>query len=111
MPLFPRTAPISSADVRAGTTEFFASGMQALGRARIFGSTSAGQALPAAMGRLPSGDVLLHVIADHSDARGRRVEGIGVVPDQASPLRIADLRAGRDAALDAARAWIAAGAP
>ena len=95
----------------ASTTEFFASGMQAIGRARIFGSTSAGQALPAAMGRLPSGDVLMHVIADHSDARGRRVEGIGVVPEQASPLRIADLRAGRDAALDAARAWIAAGAP
>lgn len=93
------------------TTEFFASGMQAIGRARIFGSTSAGQALPAAMGRLPSGDVLMHVIADHADARGRRVEGIGVVPDQASPLRIADLRAGRDAALEAARAWIAAGAP
>ena len=95
----------------ASTTEFFASGMQALGRARIFGSTSAGQALPAAMGRLPSGDVLMHVIADHSDARGRRVEGIGVVPDQSSPLRISDLRAGRDAALDAARAWIAAGSP
>lgn len=93
------------------TTEFFASGMQAIGRARIFGATSAGQALPAAMGRLPNGDVLMHVIADHSDARGRRVEGIGVVPDQASPLRIADLRAGRDAALDAARAWIAAGSP
>ena len=95
----------------ASTTEFFASGMQAIGRARIFGATSAGQALPAAMGRLPNGDVLMHVIADHSDARGRRVEGIGVVPDQASPLRIADLRAGRDAALDAARAWIAAGSP
>ena len=93
------------------TTEFFASGMQAIGRARIFGATSAGQALPAAMGRLPNGDVLMHVIADHADARGRRVEGIGVVPDQASPLRIADLRAGRDAALDAARAWIAAGSP
>lgn len=95
----------------ASTTEFFASGMQAIGRARIFGATSAGQALPAAMGRLPNGDVLMHVIADHSDARGRRVEGIGVVPDEASPLRIADLRAGRDAALDAARAWIAAGSP
>ena len=95
----------------ASTSEFFASGMQAIGRARIFGSTSAGQALPAAMGRLPSGDVLMHVIADHADARGRRVEGIGVVPDQAAPLRRSDLRKGRDAALDAARAWIAAGSP
>ena len=95
----------------ASTSEFFASGMQALGRARVFGTRSAGMALPAAMGRLPSGDVLMHVIADHSDARGRRVEGIGVQPDQATPLRVADLRVGRDAALEAARAWIAAGAP
>lgn len=95
----------------ASTTEFFASGMQAIGRARVFGSTSAGQALPAAMGRLPSGDVLMHVIADHSDARGRRVEGVGVSPDEATRLRLSDLQAGRDRALDAARAWIAAGAP
>lgn len=91
----------------ASTSEFFSAGMQALGRARVFGTRSAGQALPAAMGRLPSGDVLMHVIADHSDASGRRVEGVGVRPDQATPLRVKDLRAGRDAALDAARAWIA----
>lgn len=112
-----RTAPFAGPvaiivdEFSASTTEFFTSGMQAIGRARVFGTTSAGQALPAAMGRLPSGDVLMHVLADHSDARGRRVEGVGVRPDQASPLRVADLRAGRDAALDAARAWIAAGAP
>lgn len=111
-----RTAPFAGPiaiivdEFSASTTEFFASGMQAIGRARIFGATSAGQALPAAMGRLPNGDVLMHVLADHSDARGRRVEGVGVVPDEASPLRIADLRAGRDAALNAARSWIAAGA-
>jgi carboxyl-terminal processing protease len=94
----------------ASTSEFFATGMQALGRARIFGTRSAGQALPAAMGRLPSGDVLMHVVADHVDPLGRRVEGVGVVPDTFTPLRIEDLRAGRDAALDAARTWIAAGA-
>lgn len=90
----------------ASTTEFFASGMQAIGRARIFGERSAGMALPALMARLPNGDVLMHVIADHEDPKGRRVEGDGVHPDEVVPLRRSDLRAGRDATLEAARAWI-----
>jgi carboxyl-terminal processing protease len=96
----------------ASTSEFFTSGMQALGRARVFGVASAGQALPAMMLRLPSGDVLMHAIADHEDAAGRRVEGVGVQPDQVTPLARTDLLAGRDAALEAARLWLAgAGRP
>lgn len=91
----------------ASTSEFFAAGMQGLGRARVFGATSAGMALPALMTRLPNGDVLMHPIADHLDAAGRHVEGIGVVPDEATPLTRRDLVAGRDAALEAARAWLA----
>jgi carboxyl-terminal processing protease len=91
----------------ASSSEFFAAGMQALGRAQVFGEPSAGQALPAAMLRLPSGDVLMHPIADHEDAGGRRVEGTGVVPDVITPLTRSELLAGRDVALDAARAWLA----
>lgn len=92
----------------ASTSEFFATGMQALGRARIFGTRSAGMALPAAMGRLPNGDVMMHVIADHVDPRGRRVEGVGILPDTPTPLRVDALRAGRDTALEMALAWIVA---
>ena len=95
----------------ASTSEFFAAGMQGIGRARIFGERSAGQSLPALMSRLPNGDVLMHAIADHEDSAGRRVEGAGVVPDEPVLLRRVDLRAGRDAALEAARAWIAAQNP
>lgn len=108
-----RTTPIGAplailVDGFSGSTsEFFASGMQALGRARVFGVSSAGQALPALMTALPNGDVMMHVIADHEDARGRRVEGVGVQPDEVTPLTRADLLAGRDAALEAARAWLA----
>lgn len=94
-------------DFSASATEFFSSGMQALGRARIFGVATAGQSLPAAMLRLPSGDVLMHPIADHEDTNGRRVEGTGVTPDTPTPLTRNDLRAGRDAALEAAREWLA----
>lgn len=91
----------------ASASEFFAAGMQSLGRARVFGETSAGQSLPAAMLRLPSGDVLMHPIADHVDASGRRIEGVGVLPDTQTPLVRRELAEGRDAALEAARAWLA----
>ena len=93
------------------TSEFFAAGMQAVGRVRIFGDRSAGQSLPALLSRLPNGDVLMHAIADHEDAIGRRVEGAGVQPDELVPLRRVDLQNGRDAPLEAARAWIAAQQP
>lgn len=94
-------------EMTASASEFFAAGMQALGRARVFGEVTAGQSLPAVMLRLPSGDVLMHPIADHLDAIGRRVEGIGVQPDTRAPLVRSELVSGRDAALDAARAWLA----
>ncbi|HST60420.1 MAG TPA: S41 family peptidase, partial [Longimicrobium sp.] len=45
-------------EMTASTSEIFAGGLQALGRARVFGATSAGQALPSLMPRLPNGDVL-----------------------------------------------------
>jgi hypothetical protein len=35
------------------------------------------------------------------------VEGVGVQPDVVTPLTRTDLLAGRDAALEAARAWLA----
>jgi carboxyl-terminal processing protease len=89
------------------TSEFFAAGLQGLGRAHIVGEVSAGRALPALMDRLPNDDVLMHVIADLTDSRGRRVEGIGVIPDQRVPLNARSLSQGRDDALDAALHWAA----
>ena len=91
------------------TSEIFAAGMQTVGRARIFGDTTAAQALPAVAASLPSGDFLLHVVADFTGPDGRRIEGRGVVPDEPTPLTRADLLAGRDAALDAAVRWIRQG--
>ncbi|HEU0051870.1 MAG TPA: S41 family peptidase [Longimicrobium sp.] len=91
----------------ASTSEFFAGGLQKLGRARVFGETSAGQALPAIARRLPNGDVMMHAIADFTGPTGERFEGAGVVPDQPAPPTRAALLAGHDPALDAAKAWIA----
>lgn len=88
------------------TSEIFAAGMQALGRARIFGENTPGLALPALMTRMPTGDVLMYVMADFTDPNGRRIEGAGVPPDEPVPLRRSELLGGRDAALEAALAWI-----
>lgn len=90
----------------ASTSEIFAAGMQAIGRARVFGEVTAGQALPALASRLPNGDVLMHAVADYLVADGSRVEGRGVIPDQPVPLEADALRAGRDVVLEAAHRWI-----
>jgi carboxyl-terminal processing protease len=93
-------------ELSASTSEIFAAALQAIGRARIFGERTPGQALPAIATRLPNGDVLMHVVADFIAPDGSRIEGRGVLPDERVPLELADLRAGRDAPLEAAVHWI-----
>lgn len=90
----------------ASAAELFAGGMQAIGRARIFGQESAGQALPATFTQLPNRDLLYHAFANFLLPDGRRLEANGVRPDEVIPLRRADLIAGRDATLEAAVQWI-----
>jgi carboxyl-terminal processing protease len=87
-------------------SECFAGGMQAIGRARVFGQTSMGQALPAFFAKLPNGDVLIHATGDFVTADGTRLEGRGVVPDEAVAIDRAALLAGHDATLDRALKWI-----
>ena len=78
-------------------SECFAGGMQSLGRARVFGQTSMGQALPALFDRLPNGDVLIHAWGDFVTGTGVRIEGRGVVPDEPVAARPAQaLLDGRD---------------
>lgn len=88
-------------------SEVFTSGMQAIGRARVFGEQTTGGALPALFDKLPNGDVLLHAIADFVTPDGQRLEGRGVTPDVPIPLRREDYLRQRDVALQAAVDWIA----
>jgi carboxyl-terminal processing protease len=90
-------------------SEIFAGGMQAVGRARVFGTQTAGGALPAVLERLPGGDVLQYAIGDFVTATGQRIEGRGVVPDHVVAPTQGDLRAGRDPILQAAVQWIVKG--
>jgi carboxyl-terminal processing protease len=87
-------------------SECFAGGMQSLGRARVFGQTSMGQALPAFFDKLPNGDVLIHATGDFVTADGTRLEGRGVIPDEPVAVNRADLLAGKDPTLAAALAWV-----
>jgi carboxyl-terminal processing protease len=84
----------------------FAAGLQDVGRARVFGDTTAGQALPATMYRLPNHDVLMYAVADFFTKRGTRLDRRGVIPDEVTPVRRADLLAGRDLALQGALRWL-----
>jgi carboxyl-terminal processing protease len=88
------------------TTEIFAAAMQSHGRARIFGETSGGQALPAMLIRLPNQDVLMHSFADLVGPDGQRIEGQGVHPDEPVPFDRLALLSGRDEAMEAAVRWI-----
>ena len=90
----------------ASCSEIFAAGLQASGRARVFGETSAGMALPAMTARLPSGDWLYFPTADLRAPDGRRIEGQGVAPDVPARAGVADLLVGRDPALEAAFDWL-----
>lgn len=93
-------------ELTASASECFAGGLQDLGRARIFGRTSMGAALPASTKRLSNGDVLEYVVGDFITSKGRSLEGAGVVPDESQPLSVSALARGEDAPLNAALAWI-----
>lgn len=93
-------------EMSASTSEIFAGGMQEAGRAKVFGRTTAGAALPATVTTLPNGDVLMAAVADFTTPGGVRLEGRGVVPDETVPLDAAGLASGRDPDLEAACRWI-----
>ncbi len=90
----------------ASTSEIFAEGMKDLGRARIFGTRTAGAALPSAIDKLPNGDGFQHAVADYISEGGKPLEGVGVIPDVEVKLTREALLAGRDPVLEAAIEWI-----
>lgn len=106
VPVFSGPVAILVDALSASASECFTGGMQSLGRVRVFGQRTMGAALPSQFDKLPNGDVFIHATADFVTADGTRLEGRGVIPDQAVPLRREDLLAGRDAALEAALVWI-----
>ncbi len=105
-PVFEGKLAVLIDGLSASTSEIFAGGMQDLNRARIFGSRSAGAALPSMIERLPDGDGFQYAAASYKSESGKVLEGVGVTPDEPVALTRAALLAGHDPVLDAAVHWI-----
>ena len=89
----------------ASGAEMLAAAMQETHRAIIIGAnpTTCGCLLGVSRTlRLPDGGKLNISDTDFRTARGRRIEAVGVQPDEKVEVRIADLLAGRDRALELA---------
>jgi carboxyl-terminal processing protease len=110
--IFPRPEPFRGSlavlvdGCSASTSEILAGGLKDVGRARIFGSRTAGAALPSVVERLPNGDGFQYAIANYISQGGKPLEGIGVIPDEPARLTRQGLLRGADEVLDAATAWI-----
>jgi carboxyl-terminal processing protease len=110
--VFPRAEPFRGPvailvdGCSASTSEIFAGGMQDLKRARIFGTHTAGAALPSMFDKLPNGDGFQFAIANYISEGGQPLEGVGVTPDEEVKFTRQQLLAGQDPVLDAALSWI-----
>lgn len=88
------------------TSEILAAGLQDLGRARIFGQPTGGAALSSTVTTLSNGDRFQYAVADFARVNGKRIEGVGVMPDVLVPLTRSSLLANLDKPLEAASDWI-----
>ena len=94
----------------ASASELLAGVLQDRGRARVFGTTSCGCLLGVRSGGLPlpGGGRL---VMSQFDVRigappGKRIEGLGVTPDEPVPWTVATLQGQRDVVFEAAQAWV-----
>jgi carboxyl-terminal processing protease len=90
----------------ASTAEIFAGGLQDLKRARVFGTRSAGAALPSTIKKLPNGDGFQYAQANYISEGGLPLEGRGVTPDVEAKQSREALLNGHDRVVDSAVEWI-----
>jgi carboxyl-terminal processing protease len=85
------------------SSELFTAGMQAAGRVKVVGMRTCGCVIGTnrAVNLKGGGQVMISRVL-WSTPNGRKLEGEGVIPDKLVPLTLADIRKGRDAALEEA---------
>jgi len=98
-------------EASASSSEIFSHVLQHHDRAVVVGRKTAGAVIAALDYRLPDGGLLQVAISDYVGLDGKRLEGRGVTPDVTVPVTLSDLRRGRDAELEAARAALRKAAP
>ena len=72
----------------------------------MFGTRTAGAALPSDIVRLPNGDGFQYAQASYTSEKGKVLEGSGVEPDEEVRETRETLSTGRDAVAEAAEKWI-----
>ena len=105
-PRFTGKVAILTDELSISAAELFTAGVQEAGLARVFGTRTAGLALPANVVRLPNGDGFMFVVADYTTPNGQRLERTGVVPDVEVPFTRFQLYEEADPVLQAATDWI-----
>ena len=87
----------------ASAAEVFAAALGEEGRATVVGEGTCGCVLGVSRRHvLPDGGILDVSELDYHTTRGRRLEGVGLAPDQTVTPTLRDLREGRDVALERA---------
>ena len=87
----------------ASSSELFAGSLQSMGRAEIVGETTCGCLLGyLGYANVPGGGALSYSELDMVPTDGKRIEGVGVIPDHALALSRQDLIDGKDRALERA---------
>ena len=104
----PVTCPVAVLidECSISSAEIFSGGLQDLKLARVFGSRSAGLALPSIVVKLPNGDGFQYAIANYLSASGKSLEMDGVTPDEEVPLSSELLLHDEDPVLTRALQWI-----
>jgi carboxyl-terminal processing protease len=87
----------------ASAAEIFARAVQETGRGLVVGQPSRGAVLAATNYPLPNGFDVGIAIMDYHTAKGIRLEGRGVQPDEVVGLTVKDFRENKDPVLDRAR--------
>ncbi len=103
---FDRPVAVLIDECSISAAEIMAGGLKDLGAAEIFGSTTAGLALPSVVTRLPNGDGFQYAMAAYQSASGQSLEGTGVAPTRPVPLTRELLAREPDPVLAAAIRWI-----
>lgn len=93
-------------EMSISNAEILAAGLKDIGRARVFGKTTAGLVLPSTVERLPNGDGFQYAFASYTTGGGYTLEGVGAIPDVEIEYTRDALLNGEDEVLDAAQQWI-----
>jgi len=93
-------------EMSISNAEILSAGLKDIGRAKIFGTRTAGLALPSVVERLPNGDGFQYAFADYTTSGGYSLESNGTTPDVDINYTRQGLLNGHDEVLDAATDWI-----